>query len=81
MLRRDTTPIKMRNYGRIIQNMIDYACTVQDAEQQQQLVSYIALCMSQKNMIWNRDQECGMERVYSDIQRLSDGKLNPVISQ
>lgn len=66
----------MRNYGRIIQNMIDYACTVEDQTQQQSLVLYIAQCMSQRNLIWNRDQEAGTARVIADIRRLSDNRLN-----
>ena len=66
----------MRNYGRIIQNMIDDACTVEDQAQQQSLVLYIAQCMSQRNLIWNRDQEAGTARVIADIRRLSDNRLN-----
>lgn len=76
MIHRSTEPIKMRNYGRIIQNMIDYACSIEDQAQQQSLVIYIAQCMSQRNLIWNRDQEAGAARVIADIRRLSDNRLN-----
>lgn len=74
-LRRDTTPIRMRNYGRIVQDMIAYAATLPMGQERDSLELYIAQCMRQRNLIWNRDQEAGMNRVREDIIRLSDGKL------
>ena len=74
-LRRDTAPIKMRNYGRIVQDMIAYACTIQDQQERDSLEVYIAHCMRQRNLVWNRDQEAGVARVREDIIRLSDGQL------
>lgn len=76
MIHRSTEPIKMRNYGRIIQNMIEYACGVEDSAQQQSLVLYVAQCMSQRNLTWNRDQEAGTARVIADIRRLSNNRLD-----
>ena len=46
-LQRKTTPVKMRNYGRIIQDMIEYACVLEDPEQREALVNYVAQCMRQ----------------------------------
>lgn len=66
----------MRNYGRILQDMVTYACTLQDTEEQQSLVIYIAQCMRQKNLVWNKDQEAGMARVQEDLVKLSNGQLN-----
>lgn len=74
-LRRDAAPIRMRNYGRIVQDMIAYACTVPDKAERESLEVYIAQCMRQRNLVWNRDQEAGIARVREDIIRLSDGKL------
>jgi len=65
----------MRNYGRIVQDMINYACTVEDRSERESLEVYIAQCMRQRNLVWNRDQEAGMGRVREDIVRLSDGRL------
>ncbi len=76
ILRRNTAPIRMRNYGRIIQDMIAYACTIEDKAEREALVVYIAQCMRQKNLVWNRDQESSMARVAEDIERLSNGVLN-----
>ena len=76
VLQRSTEPIKMRNYGRIIQNMVTYACTLPDNGKRRALVIYIAQCMRQKNVAWNKDQETGLQRVKADIVKLSDGRLN-----
>lgn len=74
-LNRNTTPIKMRNYGRIVQDMIAYATTLEPSQERDSLELYIAQCMRQRNLVWNRDQEAGLQRVREDIIRLSDGKL------
>lgn len=75
-LTRNSTPIKMRNYGRIIQDMVSYACTVEDTAEREALILYIAQCMRQKDLVWNRDQESGLGRVREDLERLSDGRIN-----
>jgi hypothetical protein len=74
-LNRNTTPIRMRNYGRIVQDMITYATTLEPGRERDSLELYIAQCMRQRNMVWNRDQEAGLNRVREDIYRLSEGKL------
>jgi hypothetical protein len=65
----------MRNYGRIIQDMVQLAVNEPDVEKQQAMVVYIAQCMRQKNAIWNREQESGIERLKDDISVLSHGAL------
>lgn len=74
-LRRNAAPIRMRNYGRIVQDMIKYATTLAPSVERDSLEVYIALCMRQRNLVWNRDQEAGVQRVKEDIMRLSEGKL------
>ena len=80
MIRRNTTPIRMRNYGRIIQDTIAYACTLTNKSERQALTIYIAQCMRQKNLIWNRDQESGVERIKADLHTLSGGRLDAEIA-
>ena len=75
-LRRNTAPIRMRNYGRIVQDMISYATSLPAGKERDSLEVYIAQCMRQRNLVWNRDQEAGVQRVREDIQRLSSGKLH-----
>jgi len=65
----------MRNYGRIVQDMISYACTLSNPREREALEVYIAQCMRQRNITWNRDQEQGLKRVREDLIRLSEGKL------
>ena len=74
-LHRNSAPIRMRNYGRIVQDMVAYASSLPAGQEREQLELYIAQCMRQRNMVWNRDQESGINRVREDIIRLSDGKL------
>lgn len=74
-LRRNTEPVRMRNYGRIIQDMVALAAKEPDAMRQHQMTIYIAQCMRQKNAIWNKEQESGIERLKDDIRALSRGAL------
>ncbi len=80
-IHRNTTPIKMRNYGRIIQDTIEYACTLTNKSERQALTAYIAQCMRQKNLVWNRDQESGIERIKGDLHILSNGRLDEDIAE
>ena len=65
----------MRNYGRIVQDMIAYACRIEDTKEREALELYIAQCMRQRNLVWNKDQEAGLARVKDDIIRMSNGLL------
>ena len=73
---RKTTPVRMRNYGRIIEDMVKLASQEQDTGKQQAMVIYIAQCMRQKNAQWNKEQESGIHRLKEDVHALSNGKLN-----
>jgi hypothetical protein len=75
-LKRNTSPIRMRNYGRIIQDMIGVATEEPNQAIREQMTLYIAQCMRQKNLIWNKDQESGINRIKEDIITLSNGKLS-----
>lgn len=68
----------MRNYGRIVQDMIRYATSLAPGIERDSLEVYIAHCMRQRNMVWNRDQDAGVNRVKEDIIRLSNGQLRCV---
>lgn len=74
-LNRNAAPIRMRNYGRIVQDMIAYACTLPKSNERDSFEVYVAQCMRQRNLVWNRDQEAGINRVREDIIRLSNGQL------
>lgn len=72
---RKTTKVQMRNYGRIIQDMVQLAAHEVDVEKQQAMTIYIAQCMRQKNAQWNKEQESGIDRLREDIYALSNGVL------
>ena len=72
---RKTTVVRMRNYGRIIEDMVALAANEQDVEKQEAMTIYIAQCMRQKNAQWNKEQESGVERLKEDICPLSNGVL------
>ena len=69
------TPIKMRNYGRIIQDVIEYAVTLPRGERRDDLTRTLAVAMVNRNLQWNRDQDPTPNRVIRDMQALSDGRL------
>ena len=71
-----TDAIKLRNYGRILQDLVAYATTITDEQQRKEATIYIARCMRQKNQIWNKDFESGVQRLKEDIETLSDGQLS-----
>lgn len=75
-IRHDAAPIRMRNYGRILQDMIAYASELEDQSVREALTIYVAKCMCQKNLVWNKDQEGGVARVKEDIVKLSEGRLS-----
>lgn len=72
---RRTTIVRMRNYGRIVQDMVQLAASEQDNEKRQAMTIYIAQCMRQKNAQWNKELESGIERLKEDIHTLSNGVL------
>lgn len=71
-----TDAIKLRNYGRILQDLVAYATTITDEQQRKEATIYIARCMRQKNQLWNKDFESGVQRLKEDIETLSVGKLS-----
>ncbi len=75
-LNRQTTPIRMRNYGRIIQDMIYVASHEQDRDAREMMTIYIGLCMKQKNIIWNKEQDTSIQRIKDDIATISKGALS-----
>ncbi len=75
-LRKDLSPIKMRNYGRILQDVVAYICQLEDERMRQQLTLYVAQCMRQKNLVWNKDQDSSIERIKADIVKISEGRLS-----
>ena len=73
---RKTSIVRMRNYGRIIQDMVQLAVEEQDNDKKQSMIVYIAQCMRQKNATWNRELESGVDRLKGDLAALSHSQLS-----
>ena len=71
----NTTPIRLRHYGRIIQDMVKEAVNEPDLDRQHFLTVRLANKLKQQYLIWNKDQ-VEPERIIEDIYILSDGKLS-----
>ena len=68
------TPIKAACYGRNIENMIALIADREDDDTKKEMIRVLALYMRQQYIIWNKDN-VAEETIFSDIERLSDGKL------
>lgn len=68
-------PIKMRQYGRIVELMIDSAIEQTDTAHKNELIVRIANRMKRNYLLYNKDQ-VDDEVIVDDIRRLSNGRLN-----
>ena len=71
----NTTPVRMRHYGRIIQDMVTEAVAEPDIERKQYLICRLANKLKQQYLVWNKDQ-VEPERIIYDIELLSNGQLS-----
>ena len=67
--------IKRRHYGYLVEQVLDYAKTVEDEEQRRLITECVANQMKQDLFIWNRDS-MDNELVAQDIERYSGGALH-----
>lgn len=68
------TQVKAACYGRNIENMINLIATREDGEAKTEMIKMLALYMRQQYLIWNKDNVAD-ETIFSDMEKLSDGKL------
>jgi len=71
----NTTPIRMRHYGRIIQTMLQEAIAEKDIERRKYLINRLANKLKMQYLIWNKDQ-VEAQRIKDDVHLLSVGKLS-----
>ena len=71
----NTTPVRMRHYGRLIDQMVQQAVAEPDIERRHFLTNRLANKLKQQYLIWNKDQ-VEPERIIEDISLLSRGKLS-----
>ena len=75
-----TTEIGYRHYGRIVENMIAHACTMEEGEERDSFVGLILVQMKKNYTAWNKD---GVEdkRIYDDLRAISKGKIDYSVSE
>ena len=75
-----TNEIGYRHYGRIVENMIAYACTMEEGEERDNFVNLILIQMKKNYTAWNKD---GVEdkRIFDDLRTISAGKIDYAISE
>ena len=72
--------IKNKHYGRIVENMIAHACTMQEGEERDYFVNLILVQMKKNYTAWNKD---GVEdkRIIEDPKLISGGKIDSPVSE
>lgn len=70
-----TGEVRHRHYGRIVEDMIAHACTLEEGEERNKLVELITIQMKKNHIAWNKD---GVEdkKIYEDLKAYSKGKID-----
>ena len=66
--------IRYKHYGKVLQQMVEYACTMPDDEERRSLVHVIANHMKKSYLTWNRDA-VDDKVIINDINTLSKGQI------
>ena len=67
-------PLRASNYGRNIENMIDFVARKEDGEEKTGMLAVLAGYMKQQYLIWNKDTVSD-ETIFQDIEKLSDYRI------
>ncbi len=69
-----TGEVRHRHYGRIVEEMIAHACTLDEGEERDKLVELITIQMKKNYIAWNKD---GVEdkKIFEDLKAYSKGKI------
>ena len=70
-----TGEIRNRHYGRIVEAMIEHACTLEEGEEKEQLVELILVQMKKNYIAWNKD---GVEdsKILEDLRIYTKGAID-----
>lgn len=70
-----TGEIKNRHYGRIVEEMIAHAITLEEGEERKQLVELICIQMKKNYIAWNKD---GVEdkKIFDDLREYTKGAID-----
>ncbi len=70
-----TNPIKIKHYGRSVEQIMNKAIELEDAQQKEMLTNLIANHMKKSYLTWNKDSVSD-EDIIRDVKALSGGKLS-----
>lgn len=75
-----TGEIKNRHYGRIVEDMIAHAMTLEDGDEKNELVELICIQMKKNYIAWNKD---GVEdkKIFEDLRAYTKGAIDIVDSE
>ena len=68
------SPIRFKHYGKVLEQMIGYAGTMEEGEEKRALISVIANHMKKSYLTWNREA-VDDQVIMNDFYALSKGKL------
>ncbi len=70
-----TGEVRHRHYGRIVEEMIAHACTLEEGEERNKLVELITIQMKKNYIAWNKD---GVEdkKIFEDLKAYSKGAID-----
>ncbi len=70
-----TGEIKNRHYGRIVEEMIAHACTLEEGEERDCFIELIAIQMKKNYIAWNKD---GVEdkKIFDDLRAYTNGAID-----
>ncbi len=70
-----TGEIRNRHYGRIVENMIAHACTMNEGPDFDKFIELIAVQMKKNYIAWNKDN-VEDKRIFDDLRIYSKGKID-----
>lgn len=67
--------IKNRHYGRIVEEMISHACTIENPEERKCFIEMIAIQMKKNYVAWNKD---GVDdkKIFEDLRTYTNGAID-----
>ncbi len=70
-----TGEIRNRHYGRIVEEMIAHACTMEEGDERNRFVELIMVQMKKNYIAWNKD---GVDdkKIFEDLRFYSQGKID-----
>ena len=70
-----TGEIKNRHYGRIVEEMIKHACTMEEGEERDKFIELTTIQMKKNYLAWNKDN-VEDKRIFDDLRICSNGKID-----